>query len=84
VFAMKKKNTVRLLALMAGISVTVPAVTVNSVFISAMEAVVSDAAMIKCGYTDAILTGGVEQMSGGLYWVLKASVGMPHSGSGLC
>ncbi|MBP7343087.1 MAG: acetyl-CoA C-acyltransferase [Smithellaceae bacterium] len=68
-------NTARVAALMAGIPDTVPAVTVNRVCISAMEAVVSGAAMIKAGYADVILAGGVEQMSGGVYRVLNARWG---------
>ena len=46
-------------ALMVGIPESVPAVTVNRVCISGMEAVVSGAAMIKAGYADVILAGGM-------------------------
>jgi len=68
-------NTARVAALMAGIPESVPAVTVNRVCVSAMEAVVSGAAMIKSGYADVVLAGGVEQMSGGVYRVLSARWG---------
>jgi len=68
-------NTARVAALMAGIPDDVPAVTVNRVCISGMEAVASGAAMIKAGYADVILAGGVEQMSGSPYVVLNARWG---------
>lgn len=70
-----EQNTARVAALLADIPVTVPAVTMNRVCVSAMEAVVSGAAMIKAGFTDVILAGGVEQMSGGVYRVLTARWG---------
>jgi acetyl-CoA C-acetyltransferase len=57
-------NTTRVAALLAGIPDSVPAVTVNRVCISGMEAVLSGAAMIKAGMADVILAGGVEHMSG--------------------
>jgi acetyl-CoA C-acetyltransferase len=49
---------------MAGIPDTVPAVTINRVCTSAMEAAVSGIAMIQTGLADIILAGGVEHMSG--------------------
>lgn len=57
-------NVTRVGALLAGIPETVPAVTVNRVCISGMEAVISGAAMIWAGVADVILAGGVEHMSG--------------------
>ena len=68
-------NTARVAALMAGIPDTVPAVTINRVCISGMEAVVSGAAMIQAGMADVILAGGVEHMSGVPYTVPKARWG---------
>ena len=68
-------NTTRVGALMAGIPDTVPAVTVNRVCISGMEAVLSGAAMIQAGMADVILAGGVEHMSGVPYTVPKARWG---------
>jgi acetyl-CoA C-acetyltransferase len=49
---------------MAGLPDSVPAVTINRVCISGMEAVISGAAMIQAGMADVILAGGVEHMSG--------------------
>jgi acetyl-CoA C-acetyltransferase len=68
-------NTTRVAALMAGIPDAVPAVTVNRVCISGMEAALSGMAMIQAGMADIILAGGVEHMSGVPYTVPKARWG---------
>jgi len=56
-------NVTRIAALLAGIPDSVPAVTINRVCISGMEAVLSGMAMIQAGMADVILAGGVEHMS---------------------
>jgi acetyl-CoA C-acetyltransferase len=68
-------NVSRVAALLAGIPDTVPAVTINRVCISGMEAVISGMAMIQAGMADIILAGGVEHMSGVAYHVPKARWG---------
>lgn len=68
-------NVTRVAALMAGIPDSVPAVTINRVCISAMEAVISGMAMIQAGMADVILAGGVEHMSGVPYAVPAARWG---------
>jgi acetyl-CoA C-acetyltransferase len=68
-------NVARVAALMAGIPDTVPAVTINRVCISGMEAVISGMAMIQAGMADIILAGGVEHMSGAPYTVEGARWG---------
>jgi acetyl-CoA C-acetyltransferase len=68
-------NVARVAALLAGIPDTVPAVTINRVCISGMEAVISAMAMIQAGMADTILAGGVEHMSGVPYEVPKARWG---------
>ena len=68
-------NVTRVGALLAGIPVSVPAVTVNRVCISGMEAVLSGAAMIQAGVADIILAGGVEHMSGTPYVNFEARWG---------
>ncbi len=68
-------NTTRVAALMAGIPDSVPAVTINRVCISGMEAVLSGMAMIQAGMADIILAGGVEHMSGVAYQVPGARWG---------
>jgi acetyl-CoA C-acetyltransferase len=68
-------NVARVSALLAGIPETIPAVTINRVCISGMEAVLSGMAMIQAGMADVILAGGVEHMSGVPYIVPKARWG---------
>ena len=68
-------NTTRVAALLAGIPDSVPAVTLNRVCISGMEAVLSGAAMIQAGMADIILAGGMEHMSGGPYVIPNARWG---------
>lgn len=68
-------NVARIGALLAGIPDTVPAVTINRVCISGMEAVISGMAMIQAGMADVILAGGVEHMSGVSYTVPNARWG---------
>jgi len=69
-------NVTRIGALMAGIPNSIPAVTINRVCISGMEAVLSGAAMIKSGLVDTVLAGGVEHMSGVAFTVEKARWGL--------
>lgn len=69
-------NVTRIGALMAGIPKEVPAVTINRVCISGMEATLSGAAMIQAGAAEVLLTGGVEHMSGVPYTLEKARWGV--------
>ena len=57
----------RVAAINGGLSQDTPAVTINRVCISGMEAVLSGMAMIQAGMADVILAGGVEHMSGAPY-----------------
>jgi len=68
-------NVARIGALLAGIPDSVPAVTINRVCISGMEAVVSGMMAIEVGFADVILAGGVEHMSGVPYSVSEARWG---------
>lgn len=68
-------NIARVAALDAGISDTIPAVTLNRLCVSGMEAVISGMAMIKAGLADVILAGGVEHMSSVPYGVTSARWG---------
>ena len=68
-------NVTRVGALLAGLPEAVPAVTINRVCISGMEAVVSGMAMIQAEMADVVLAGGVEHMSGVAYQVPKARWG---------
>ena len=68
-------NITRVGALLAGIPDTVPAVTINRVCISGMEAAISGMAMIQAEMADVVLAGGVEHMSGVPYTVPAARWG---------
>lgn len=68
-------NTARVGALLAGLPDSVPAVTINRVCISGMEAMISGMAMIQAGMGDIMLVGGVEHMSGVPYSVPNARWG---------
>jgi acetyl-CoA C-acetyltransferase len=68
-------NVTRVAALLADIPDSVPAVTINRVCISGMEAALSGMAMIQAGMADIILAGGVEHMSGAAYTVPGARWG---------
>lgn len=68
-------NVTRVGSLLAGIPETVPAVTINRVCISGMEAAISGMAMIQAGMADIILAGGTEHMSSVPYSVPGARWG---------
>ena len=68
-------NVSRVGSLLAGIPDTVPAVTINRVCISGMEAMISGMAMIQAGMADIILAGGTEHMSSVPYAVPNARWG---------
>jgi len=68
-------NTARVAMLLAGLPNTTPAVTVNRVCISGMEATVSAMHQIQAGFIDCALTGGVESMSNAPYLVPGARWG---------
>ncbi|RPH39747.1 MAG: acetyl-CoA C-acyltransferase [Desulfobulbaceae bacterium] len=68
-------NVTRVGSLLAGFPETVPAVTVNRVCISGMEAAISGMAMIQAGMADIILAGGTEHMSSVPYSVPAARWG---------
>ncbi len=68
-------NVARVGALLADIPDTVPAVTINRVCISGMEAMISGMAMIQAGMADIILAGGTEHMSSVPYSVPNARWG---------
>src|SRR5450432_2139075 len=57
------RNVARMAALLAGLPVAVPGVTVNRLCGSGMEAVGQAARAIKAGEGDLLLAGGVESMS---------------------
>ncbi|MHA1700137.1 MAG: acetyl-CoA C-acyltransferase, partial [Promethearchaeota archaeon] len=56
-------NVARVSALLTGIPDSIPAVTINRVCTSAMEAIISGAFQIQAGFSEIVLCGGVENMS---------------------
>ncbi|XEO76615.1 3-ketoacyl-CoA thiolase [Candidatus Lokiarchaeum ossiferum] len=68
-------NVARVSALLAGIPNTIPAVTINRVCISGMEATMSGVWQIQSGVSDAVLVGGMESMSNVPYVVEEARWG---------
>jgi 3-oxoadipyl-CoA thiolase len=71
------RNVARMAALLAGLPVSVPAVTVNRLCASGLEAVGQAARAIAMGESDVIVAGGVEGMSRAPYVMAKAD--MPFS-----
>jgi 3-oxoadipyl-CoA thiolase len=57
------RNVARMSALLAGLPVSVPGITVNRLCGSGMQAVADAARMIMTGEADLVIAGGVEQMS---------------------
>src|SRR6185503_9967300 len=53
----------RHVALKAGVPVDVPALTVNRLCGSGIQAAISGASLIRLGDADVVLTGGIESMS---------------------
>jgi acetyl-CoA acyltransferase len=69
------RNVARMAALLAGFPVTVPAVTVNRLCGSGLEAINQAAKAILCGEGEVFLAGGVESMSRAPYVMPKPERG---------
>jgi 3-oxoadipyl-CoA thiolase len=66
------RNVGRMSALLAGLPVTVPGVTVNRLCGSGLQAVVDAARAIAVGEADIVIAGGVESMSRAPFVMAKA------------
>ncbi|WP_036166419.1 acetyl-CoA C-acyltransferase, partial [Noviluteimonas dokdonensis] len=66
------RNVARMAALLAGLPVSVPGVTVNRLCASGLEAVGQAARAIALGEADVVVAGGVEGMSRAPYVMAKA------------
>ncbi|MEM7613547.1 MAG: 3-oxoadipyl-CoA thiolase [Pseudomonadota bacterium] len=66
------RNVARMASLLAGLPETVPALTLNRLCGSGMEAVVAAARMVKAGEAEMVLAGGVESMSRAPFVLPKA------------
>ncbi len=65
----------RVAALKGGLPETIPAVTVNRLCGSGLQAVISAAQQIETGVCDSVVAGGAESMSRVPYWLSKARFG---------
>jgi 3-oxoadipyl-CoA thiolase len=72
------RNVARMAGLLAGLPVGVPAVTVNRLCASGLEAVNQGARQIMAGEADLVLAGGVESMSRAPLVALKPERGFPR------
>src|SRR5918912_2303068 len=72
------RNVARMAALLAGLPVDVPGVTVNRLCASGLEAVSHAARAIRVGEGDLLLAGGVESMSRAPFVMLKPDRSFPR------
>ncbi|MCI0385594.1 thiolase family protein [Streptomyces sp. CNQ085] len=73
----ENRNVARMAALLAGLPVTVPGVTVNRLCASGLEAVLQAARAIACGDASVAIAGGVESMSRAPWVLPKPERGFP-------
>jgi len=73
------RNVARMSALLAGLPIEVPGVTLNRLCGSGMDAVGSAARAIKAGEADFIIAGGVESMSRAPFVMPKAETAFTRS-----
>jgi acetyl-CoA C-acetyltransferase len=67
--------TARQAAVRAGVPMTVPALTVNKVCLSGLNAIASAAQYVELGQAGLLVAGGMESMSGAPYLLPKARYG---------
>jgi 3-oxoadipyl-CoA thiolase len=72
------RNVARMGALLAGLPVEIPGVTVNRLCASGLEAVTQAARAIKAGEGELLLAGGVESMSRSPFVMLKPDRAFPR------
>lgn len=73
------RNVARMAALLAGLPVDVPGVTLNRLCASGMDAVAMAARAIKSGEQDLLIAGGVESMSRAPFVMPKAQSGFSRA-----
>jgi acetyl-CoA acyltransferase len=71
------RNVARMAALLAGLPVTVPGVTVNRLCASGAEAIVQAARAVDSGDADVVIAGGVEGMTRAPFVMPKPDVPYP-------
>jgi acetyl-CoA acyltransferase len=67
------RNIARMSALLAGLPVSVPGITVNRLCASGLSAVADSARLIQCADASLVIAGGVEHMTRGPFVLGKAS-----------
>jgi len=77
------RNVARMAALLAGLPVEVPGVTVNRLCASGLEALVQASRALKLGEGSLMLAGGVESMTRAPLVGLKPDRGFPRGGTEL-
>src|SRR3954447_22013683 len=77
------RNVARMGALLAGLPVETPGVTVNRLCASGLEAITHAARAIRTGDADLVLAGGVESMSRSPFVMLKPERGLPRGNMAL-
>lgn len=75
----ENRNVARMAALLAGLPVSVPGVTVNRLCASGGEALVQAARAIATGDADLVVAGGVEGMSRAPYVLPKPDEALPRA-----
>jgi acetyl-CoA acyltransferase len=73
------RNVARMAALLAGLPDSVPAITVNRLCASGMDAVLDSARAIRLGEADLVIAGGVESMSRAPFVMPKAETAFARS-----
>lgn len=73
------RNVARMAALLAGLPVSVPGVTVNRLCASGADAVALAARTIKTGEADLLIAGGVESMTRAPFVIGKAEYGFART-----
>ena len=75
------RNVARMASILAGLPYSVPAVTVNRLCASSLEAVNMAARAVQVGDAELVLVGGVESMSRAPYSVPRNATGKPIFGN---
>ena len=75
----ENRNVARMAALLAGLPVTVPGVTVNRLCASGGEAVVQASRAVATGDADLVIAGGVEGMSRAPFVLPRPAEALPRS-----
>jgi acetyl-CoA C-acetyltransferase len=73
-------NPARLAAVAGGVPMSVPATTVNKLCLSGLAAIAQAAMQVASGYSEVVLAGGMESMSGAPHLVPNARSGLRYGG----